>query len=78
MATPSLQPRLRDRTASLSRQVESYRFWEVVAQWAEEKLQHPNVVARVLAKGVVRDGLRMQSVIEPPAFWFGPEDRRGR
>ena len=60
----------------LSQQVESYRFWEVVTQWAEEKLQHPNVVARVLAKGVLRDGLRVQSVdpkragIAPPAFWF--------
>lgn len=46
----------------LSQQVESYRFWEVVAQWAEENVQHPTVVARVLAKGVVRDGLRVQSV----------------
>jgi hypothetical protein len=46
----------------LSQQVESYRFWEVVSQWAEEKVEHPNVVARVLAKGVLRDGLRVQSV----------------
>lgn len=46
----------------LSRYVESYRFWEVVAQWARERLQHEHVVARVLAKGVVREGLRVQSV----------------
>lgn len=46
----------------LSRHVESYRFWEVVAQWARERLQHEHVVARVLAKGVVREGLRVQSV----------------
>jgi hypothetical protein len=46
----------------LSRHVESYRFWEVVVQWARERLQHEHVVARVLAKGVVREGLRVQSV----------------
>lgn len=46
----------------LSQQVESYRFWEVVTLWAEEKVQHPHVIARVLAKGVLRDGLRVQSV----------------
>ena len=46
----------------LSQQVESYRFWEAVMQWADEKLQHPNVVARVLAKGVLLHGLRVQSV----------------
>lgn len=53
----------------LSQKVESYRFWEVVAQWAEEKVQHPNVVARVLAKGVLREGLRVQSV-DP--MWMAP------
>lgn len=42
--------------------VESHRFWEVVTQWARETLQHERVIARVLARGVVRDGLRMQSV----------------
>lgn len=46
----------------LSQQVESYRFWEVVTQWAAEKLQHEHVVARALAKAVLRDGLRLQSV----------------
>lgn len=51
-----------DGPSFLSQQVESYRFWEVVAQWAEETVQHPNIVARVLAKGVLRDGLRVQSV----------------
>ena len=35
---------------------ESYRFWDIVTQWAAEKLQHEQVVARVLAKGVIRDG----------------------
>ena len=46
----------------LSRHVESYRFWEVVAQWGRERLEHEHIVARVLAKGVVREGLRVQSV----------------
>jgi len=46
----------------LSQQVESYRFWDIVTQWAAEKLQHEQMVARVLAKGVIRDGLRVQSV----------------
>jgi hypothetical protein len=46
----------------ISRHVESYRFWEVVVQWARERLQHEHVIARVLAKGVVREGLRVQSV----------------
>ena len=46
----------------LSRLVESYRFWDVVTQWAQEQVQHEHVVARVLARGVIRGGLRMQSV----------------
>src|SRR5438067_1549173 len=46
----------------LSQHVESYRFWDVVTQWAQEQLQHEHVVARVLARGVIRDALRVQSV----------------
>ena len=42
--------------------VESYRFWDIVIQWARETLQHEHVIARALAKGVLRDGLRAQSV----------------
>ena len=45
-----------------SQLVESYRFWEVATQWAQDRLQHEQVIARVLARGVVRDGLRVQSV----------------
>lgn len=47
---------------NLSHYVESYRFWDIVNLWARETLQHEHVVARGLAKGVVRDGLRVQSV----------------
>ncbi len=46
----------------LSRHVESYRLWEIVKQWARERLQHEIVVARVIARGVIREGLRVQSV----------------
>ena len=46
----------------LSQHVESYRFWDVVGQWANERLEHEHVIARALARGVVRDGLRLQSV----------------
>lgn len=46
----------------LSQHVESYRFWEVVTQWARERLEHEHIVARALAQGVVREGLRVQSV----------------
>lgn len=42
--------------------VESYRFWDVVSLWGQETLKHELVIARALAKGVLRDGLRMQSV----------------
>lgn len=56
----------------LSQHVESYRFWDVVAQWAQEQVVHEHVVARAMAKGVLRDGLRMQSVdprwIQPGTF----------
>jgi hypothetical protein len=47
---------------NLAHHVESYRFWDIVVQWARESLQHEHVVARALAKGVMRDGLRAQSV----------------
>jgi hypothetical protein len=42
--------------------VESYRFWDVVTLWARERLEHERIVAATLARGVVCDGLRLQSV----------------
>ena len=47
---------------NLAHHVESYRFWDIVTQWGRESLQHEIVIARALAKAVVRDGLRAQSV----------------
>lgn len=46
----------------LSQDVESCRFWDIVTQWAQEQFLHEHLVARALARGVVRDGLRFQSV----------------
>jgi hypothetical protein len=56
--------------------VESYRFWDVVSLWGRETLQHEVVVARALARGVVRDGLRMQSV-DPKWQGSGTFDLQG-
>lgn len=56
--------------------VESYRLWDIVTQWARETLQHEIVMARVLAKGVVRDGLRAQSV-DPRWLSQGTFELRG-
>jgi hypothetical protein len=44
-----------------SQLVESFRFWDVVALWAREKLEHETLIARALATGIIRDGLRFQS-----------------
>ena len=45
-----------------SQLVETYKFWDVVGLWAREQLEHEQIVARALARGVVVDGLRFQSV----------------
>ena len=42
-------------------QIESHRFWDIVTLWAKEQLESEEVIARALAKGVVRDGLKLQS-----------------
>src|SRR5712691_10814896 len=42
-------------------QVESFKFWDIVTLWAKEELESEEIVARALAKGVVRDGLRLNS-----------------
>lgn len=47
---------------STSPLVESYKFWDVVTLWARKSLEHEDVVARALARGVIRDGLRFLSV----------------
>lgn len=47
---------------ALSQLVESYRFWDVVRLWARERLEHEEIVARALARAVVCDGLKLQSI----------------
>ena len=44
-----------------SQLVESYRFWDVVTLWARERLEHESTIARALATGIIRDGLKFQS-----------------
>ena len=41
--------------------VESYKFWDVVALWSEEQDEPQEIIARILAKGIVREGLRLNS-----------------
>jgi hypothetical protein len=45
-----------------SQLVESYKFWDIAAQWAAERVENEIVVARALARGIVIDGLRFHSV----------------
>lgn len=46
---------------TLSQYVESFKFWDVVTLWAKERLEHEEIVARVLAAGIIRQGLIIQS-----------------
>jgi hypothetical protein len=43
-------------------EVESFKFADVMRHWARERLVHEVTVGRELARGVIRDGLRFQSV----------------
>ena len=43
-------------------EVESFKFVDIVAHWGRERLVHEVIVARELARGVVHEGLRLQSV----------------
>jgi hypothetical protein len=56
----------------LTQFVESYRFWDVTTLWARERVEHENVVASALARGVICDGLRLQSVDDR---WIAGNDR---
>jgi hypothetical protein len=47
---------------SLSRHVDSYPFWEVAIRWAAERSEDVTPVVRAMARGVLREGLRVQSV----------------
>jgi hypothetical protein len=45
-----------------SQAVESYKFSDIVRLWGRERLVHDVIVARELAKGIIREGLRFQSI----------------
>jgi hypothetical protein len=42
--------------------VESFKFGDIVKHWARERLVHEVIVGRELARGIVREGLRFNSV----------------
>jgi hypothetical protein len=42
--------------------VESFRFADVVKHWARERLVHEVIVGRELTRGIIREGLRFNSV----------------
>ena len=42
--------------------VDSYTFGDIVRLWSRERLVHEVLVARELARGVLDEGLRLQSV----------------
>jgi hypothetical protein len=42
--------------------VESYKFGDIVRLWGRERLLHDVIVARELAKGIISEGLRFQSI----------------
>ncbi len=41
--------------------VESYKFWDIVKLWGRETLEHDVIIARKLAQGIIKKGLRFQS-----------------
>lgn len=43
-------------------EVESFKFADIVKHWGRERLVHELLIARELARGVVHEGLRLQSV----------------
>ncbi len=45
----------------INTQVESYKFWDIVKLWGRETLEHDVIIARKLAQGVIKKGLKFQS-----------------
>ncbi len=43
-------------------EIESFKFADIVKQWARERLVHDVIVGRELARGITREGLRFNSV----------------
>lgn len=49
---------------TLSQLIETYRFPDVVTLWARERLENEAIVVSALARAVICDGLRLQSIDE--------------
>lgn len=49
---------------TISQLIETYRFPDVVTLWARERLENEAIVACALARAVICDGLRLQSIDE--------------
>jgi len=56
---------------NINTQIESYKFWDIVKLWGRETLEHDVIIARKLAKGIIKDGLRFQS---SNPKWLNPEE----
>ena len=54
----------------------TYTFWEITARWSADIGEAEDVTARALVSGIVRDGLRFQSV--EPRRIAGGEALRGQ
>ncbi|HEY0665551.1 MAG TPA: hypothetical protein VGD24_05765 [Gallionella sp.] len=48
--------------APLTQFIKTYRFADVVTLWARERLEHEAIVASALARAVICDGMRLQSI----------------
>ena len=55
----------------LSQMVKSYKFWDVVVFRSKERLEHEDMVARALARGIICDDLKFQSA--DPKWFKGKE-----
>lgn len=51
--------------------IDSYKFWDIVSLWGREELEHDVLVSRKLAVGIIKEGLRFQS-IDPN--WLKPSE----
>lgn len=56
---------------ALSTQVETFKFWDVVSQWARERSEPEYLIAKVLVEAVVKGGLILNS---ENAQWLKPKD----
>jgi hypothetical protein len=56
--------------------IDSFKFTDVMRHWARERLTHEVVIARELAQGIIKEGLRFQSV--DPKWTQATDSLRGQ